>query len=90
MDRTRGVVRAGPNPDHFVDITDVYPRKLAALEAHTTQTSHMELDARLRTMLGERPGGRPARGPAGRIFNIIRTADTCAEAGRRSERRRAT
>jgi LmbE family N-acetylglucosaminyl deacetylase len=64
----------GPNPDHFVDVTDTYPRKLAALEAHATQTSHMELDARLRMMLGATaklaglPEGRLAEG-----FSVIVT-----------------
>ena len=43
---------SSPNPDHFVDITDVYPKKLAALRAHATQTRHMDLDTRLRQMLG--------------------------------------
>ena len=65
---------ASPNPDHFVDITDVYPRKLAALQAHATQTSHMDLDARLRTMLGNtaREGGLPD-GRLAESFSIIRT-----------------
>ena len=65
---------ASPNPDHFVDITDVYPRKLAALQAHATQTSHMDLDARLRTLLGNaaREGGLP-EGRLAESFSIIRT-----------------
>ena len=65
---------ASPNPDHFVDITDVYPRKLAALQAHATQTSHMDLDQRLRTMLGNtaREGGLPD-GRLAESFSIIRT-----------------
>jgi len=65
----------GPNPDHFVDITDTYPRKLAALEAHSTQTSHMDLDARLRMMLGAT--AKLAGLPEGRLaesFSIIATA----------------
>ncbi len=65
----------GPSPDHVVDITDVYPRKLAALEAHSTQTSHMELDTRLRTMLGAiaTAAGLPA-GHLAEAFTIISTA----------------
>ncbi|HEY2792913.1 MAG TPA: PIG-L deacetylase family protein, partial [Micromonosporaceae bacterium] len=64
----------GPGPDHFVDITEVYPRKLAALRAHVTQTNHMDLDTRLRQMLGATaktaglPDGRLAEG-----FSIIST-----------------
>jgi LmbE family N-acetylglucosaminyl deacetylase len=65
---------ASPNPDYFVDITDVYPRKLAALQAHATQTSHMDLDARLRMMLGNaaKEGGLPD-GRLAESFSIIRT-----------------
>lgn len=65
----------GPSPDHAVDITGVYPRKLAALEAHVTQTSHMELDQRLRTMLGA--SAAAAGLPPGRLaelFTVISTA----------------
>ncbi|GGS81683.1 GlcNAc-PI de-N-acetylase [Planobispora rosea] len=29
-------------PDHFVDVTDTFDRKIAALLAHTSQTSHIE------------------------------------------------
>ena len=65
---------ASPNPDYFVDITDVYPRKLAALQAHATQTSHMDLDARLRMMLGNaaKDGGLPD-GRLAESFSIVRT-----------------
>ncbi len=65
---------ASPNPDHFVDITDVYPRKLAALQAHATQTSHIDLDERLRTMLGNtaKEGGLPD-GRLAESFSIVRT-----------------
>ena len=42
----------GPGPDHAVDITDTYPRKLAALRAHASQTAHVaDLDSLLRTRL---------------------------------------
>jgi LmbE family N-acetylglucosaminyl deacetylase len=65
---------ASPNPDYFVDITDVYPRKLAALQAHATQTSHIDLDARLRMMLGNaaKEGGLPD-GRLAESFSIVRT-----------------
>jgi LmbE family N-acetylglucosaminyl deacetylase len=64
-----------PNPDHVVDVTDVYPRKLAALQAHVTQTDHMDLDARLRMMLSAqaRAGGLP-EGRLAEMFTIIATA----------------
>jgi LmbE family N-acetylglucosaminyl deacetylase len=65
----------GPSPDHYVDITDTYPKKIAALEAHVTQTSHVDLDQRLRTMLGAtaKAGGLP-EGRLAEAFSIIATA----------------
>ena len=66
----------GPDPDHYVDITDVFPRKLAALRAHVSQTSHLE---GFEEVLRERHGmfaraggltdGRLAEG-----YSIFRTA----------------
>jgi len=42
-------VMAGPNPDHYVDVTDTFDAKIAALRSHVSQTSHMEnLDEFLR------------------------------------------
>ena len=64
----------GPNPDHVIDVTEQYPRKLAALSAHATQTSHVELDALLRERMaqvattGGLPGGRLAE-----AFTVLRT-----------------
>jgi LmbE family N-acetylglucosaminyl deacetylase len=44
--------QGGPSPDHLVDITDTYPRKLAALRAHASQTAHLDdLDGVLRERL---------------------------------------
>jgi LmbE family N-acetylglucosaminyl deacetylase len=65
----------GPGPDHFVDITDAYPKKLAALRAHVTQTNHMDLDARLRQMLGAtaKAAGLP-EGQLAEGFSVITTA----------------
>lgn len=58
----------GPNPDHEVDVTATFDRKLAALRAHVTQTSHMtDLEPMLRQRL-TRPGGHLAE-----LFTIIRT-----------------
>jgi LmbE family N-acetylglucosaminyl deacetylase len=64
----------GPSPDHVVDITEVYPRKVAALRAHASQTSHLDLDAMLRdrhVAVAETAGL-----PAGRLaeaFTVLRT-----------------
>jgi LmbE family N-acetylglucosaminyl deacetylase len=61
--------------DHYVDITDVFDRKLAALRAHASQTGHMEdLEERMRgwfsanALLGGLPEGRLAE-----AFKVIQT-----------------
>ncbi len=42
-------VMGGPTPDHYVDVTDTFDAKIAALRSHVSQTSHMEnLDEFLR------------------------------------------
>jgi LmbE family N-acetylglucosaminyl deacetylase len=67
--------QGGPDPDHIVDITATYPRKLAALAAHVTQTSHEDVPARLRPLL-ERMA-RAADLPEGSLaeaFTVLRTA----------------
>jgi len=64
----------GPSPDHAVDVTDTYPRKLAALDAHATQTSHVDVDGFLRERLAA--SAEAAGLPAGRlaeVFTIIRS-----------------
>ena len=64
-----------PNPDYAVDITDVFDRKLDALKSHLTQTGHIELEARIRTMLSG--VAKTAGLPEGRLaesFSIISTA----------------
>ncbi|MGV9775870.1 PIG-L deacetylase family protein [Streptosporangium sp. NPDC003464] len=35
-------LNGGQTPDHHIDITDTFERKLAALRAHVSQISHME------------------------------------------------
>jgi LmbE family N-acetylglucosaminyl deacetylase len=54
---------AGPDPDHAVDITDTYEKKLAALLAHTTQP---------RLIAAAEAGGLP-EGRLGESFTILRT-----------------
>ena len=46
-------VMGGPHNNHWVDITEVYDRKLAAIRAHASQVAHLpELDAKMRTWFG--------------------------------------
>ena len=67
--------QGGPNPDHAVDVTATYPRKLAALAAHVTQTSHEDVDARMRPVfeLNARRAGLP-EGSLAEAFTVLRTA----------------
>ena len=46
-------ISGSPEPAHFVDITDTFDRKVAALRAHVSQTGHMtNLEDMLRGWLG--------------------------------------
>jgi LmbE family N-acetylglucosaminyl deacetylase len=66
----------GPNPDHYVDITTTFPRKIAALRAHVSQTGQMD---QLEEFLRGRLAQTAARGglPEGRLaetFQVINAA----------------
>jgi LmbE family N-acetylglucosaminyl deacetylase len=65
----------GPSPDHIVDITATYPQKLAAILAHTTQTSHVDIDAMLRQRMSAlaQQAGLP-EGSLAEAFTILHTA----------------
>jgi LmbE family N-acetylglucosaminyl deacetylase len=65
----------GPAPDHFVDVTNVFDRKIAAVHAHESQTTHRDLEPLLRNSLAANAaaGGRP-EGSLAEAFTIIRTA----------------
>jgi len=69
-------ISASLSADHYVDITDTFPRKLAALRAHESQTGHMDgLEDFLRGWLTRTAG--QAGLPEGRLaeaFQVLNTA----------------
>ncbi len=61
--------------NHYVDVTDTFDRKLAALRAHASQTAHMDdLEARLRGWLSV--NAVAAGLPEGRLAEVFRLVDT--------------
>jgi LmbE family N-acetylglucosaminyl deacetylase len=66
---------AGGVADRYVDVTDVFDRKVAALRAHVSQTAHMDdLEGMLRDWLGR--NARSASLPEGRLAEAFRVLDT--------------
>jgi LmbE family N-acetylglucosaminyl deacetylase len=66
----------GPTPGHYVDITAAFPRKVAALRAHESQTGQMEnLEEFLRGWLtrAAAQGGLP-EGRLAEAFQVLNTA----------------
>lgn len=62
----------GPDPDHLVDVTDTYDRKLKALRAHVSQTSHLDdLDGMLRARLA---ATSKTEGRLAEAFSVFHTA----------------
>ena len=69
------VMAVGAGADRFVDVTDVFDRKVAALRRHESQTSHMEdLEGMLRMWLGRNAAA--AGFPDGRLAEGFRVVDT--------------
>jgi LmbE family N-acetylglucosaminyl deacetylase len=69
-------IAGGPAPNHYVDVTETFPRKIAALRAHQSQTGHLDdLEERLRTRLGEVAvhAGLGA-GRLAEVFQVLSTA----------------
>jgi LmbE family N-acetylglucosaminyl deacetylase len=64
-------VMGAPQPNHWVDITDMFDTKVAALQAHVTQTAHFDdLPGFLRRMMA---GNAVAGGlPEGRLAESFR------------------
>lgn len=66
----------GAAPNHYVDITDVIGRKMAALSSHASQVSDFsELDTALREWLGTNAAaGGLGEGRFAEVFQIVNTA----------------
>lgn len=65
----------GPSPDHYVDVTETYQAKVAALRAHDSQMVGVgDLDGLLTGWLGEQ--ARAAGLPAGRLAEAFQVVDT--------------
>jgi LmbE family N-acetylglucosaminyl deacetylase len=68
-------IAGGPDPNHYVDVTASFPRKVAALRAHQSQIRDMEdLAERLRTRLALTT--QQAGLPEGHLAEGFRVLDT--------------
>jgi LmbE family N-acetylglucosaminyl deacetylase len=68
-------IAGGGAPNHYVDVTDTFARKVAALRAHESQTGHMDdLAERLRTRLART--AQQAGLPDGRLAEAFQVLDT--------------
>ena len=68
-------IAGSPSPSQYVDVTETFPRKVAALRAHASQTGHMEgLEEFLRGWLSRaaEQGGLPE----GRLAEVFQVLDT--------------
>ena len=64
-----------PAPNHYVDVTATFARKIAALRAHESQTANMDdLESRLRQWLGR--AGTQAGFPDGHLAESFQVVDT--------------
>jgi LmbE family N-acetylglucosaminyl deacetylase len=67
-------VMASPLADHFVDVTDTFENKIAALRAHQSQTGEMDLDQFLRGWLSR--SAEQAGFPPGRLAEVFQVLST--------------
>jgi len=68
-------IPGGPAPNHYVDVTATFSRKVAALRAHESQTGHMsDLESFLRGWLSRAAaqGGLP-EGSLAEVFQVLST-----------------
>ena len=68
-------ITSSPTPNHFIDITETFPKKIAALKSHVSQTAHnLELEEMVKSW-GER--NAEANGlPSGRVAEIFKVINT--------------
>jgi len=69
-------IAAAANPDHWVDITDTFPRKIEALKRHVSQTAHrddLEQMVHKWGALNAQLGGL-AEGRVAESFKVVSTA----------------
>jgi LmbE family N-acetylglucosaminyl deacetylase len=74
--RVREVWMTGsPTPNHFVDITDTFSKKMAALHSHVSQTAHNKELERMVREWGERNAQAQglAEGRVAEVFKVINT-----------------
>ena len=68
-------IAGSPSPDHFVDVTATFGRKIAALRAHESQTGQMDdLEGRIRGWLTR--AGALAGLPEGHLAESFQVLDT--------------
>jgi len=68
-------ITGSPQPNHFVDITDTFTKKISALKAHVSQTAHNpELEAMVRSW-GEKNAEANGLAP-GRLAEIFKVVST--------------
>jgi LmbE family N-acetylglucosaminyl deacetylase len=68
-------VMSHKEPDHFVDVTDTFDKKIAALNAHVSQTAHNTEMPKMVREWGER--NATAQGlPEGRVAEVFKIVNT--------------
>ncbi len=68
-------VSGSPAPNHYVDVTDVFSRKVAALQAHVSQTGHMDNLAEFLRSWHARNGAQAGL-PDGRLAEAFQVLST--------------
>jgi LmbE family N-acetylglucosaminyl deacetylase len=68
-------ISGSPSPNHFVDVTATFPRKIAALSAHASQVADLDdLEGRIRGWLARAAGLGGL--PEGRLAESFQVLDT--------------